>query len=197
MADWRRAAWFIGFAVYFGLLGVAKAEDKAGVRLNAEAKLLFKAVLADGLPAQPCQLDSTWDNYPIPESVARKYLGLRLHAELSSPQSETVPYEILDSVDSEFFCSADETKKFEIERLKRFEAGTEKSFEVTRTQYTFPVFSDDYRSAVLVVSGSRSRWLRTPEGIQSFAADAAGYAAVYKKSGNAWRFVTTVELFIS
>jgi hypothetical protein len=122
---------------------------------------------------------------------------LRLHAELSPPHSETTPYEILDSADSEFFCNADEAKKLESERFTRFEAGTERTFEIRRTHYTFPVFSDDYRSAVLVVSGSQSRWLRTPGGIQSLAGDAAGYAAVYEKNGNAWRRVTTIQLFIS
>jgi hypothetical protein len=197
MADWRRAAWLAGLAVYFGLLGAAKAEDKAGIRLNAEAKLLFKAVLADAPPTQPCQLDSTWDNYPIPESVARKHLGLRLHAELSSPNSGTVPPEILVSADSEFFCSADQTGKFEGEQLKQFEAGTEKSFEIKRRQYSFPVFSDDYRSAVLVVSGSQLTWIRTPEGIRRLAVEAAGAAEVYKKSGNAWRLVTKIQLFIT
>jgi hypothetical protein len=197
MADWRRAVWLAGFVVCCGLPGMVKAEDESDVRINAEAKLLFKAVLADKPPSQPCQLDSTWDNYPIPESVAREYLGLRLHAELSSPQSATTPYEILDSADSEFFCSADETRKLDGERLTQFEAGTEKSFDIRRTKYTFPVFSDDYRTAVLVASGSRSTWLRTPEGIRRLAGEAAGYAAVYQKSGDAWRRVTTIELFIT
>jgi hypothetical protein len=122
---------------------------------------------------------------------------LRLHAELSSPQTDTTPYEILESAESKFFCSTEERRKSGSERFKQFEAGTETSFDISSTKYTFPVFSDDYRRAVLVVSGSRSTWLRTPEGIRSLAGEAAGYAAVYEKNGNAWRRVTTIELFIT
>ena len=197
MADWRCAVWLAGFVVCCGLPGMVKADDQSDARLKAEAQLLFKAVLAEDPPSQPCQLDSTWDNYPIPESVAREHLGLSLHAELSSPYSATNPYELLESADSAFFCSAEEARKLDGERLKQFEAGTEKSFDIRRRKYTFPVFSDDYRTAVLVASGSRSTWLRTPEGIQRLPLEAAGYAAVYEKSGDAWRLVTTIELFIT
>ena len=95
------------------------------------------------------------------------------------------------------FCSADETRKLDGERLTQFEAGTEKRLDIRRTQYTFPVFSDDYRTAVLVVSGSRLTWLRMPDGIRSLAGEAAGYAVVYEKSENAWRRVTQICLFIT
>jgi|SRR5450756_311882 hypothetical protein len=108
MADCRRIVWLAGLVVCCGLPGVVRAEDESDVRINTEAKLLFKAVLTDEPPSQSCQLDSTWDNYPIPESVARKYLGLRLHAELSSPHSETIPYEILNRLTAS--CSAARTR---------------------------------------------------------------------------------------
>jgi len=197
MAYWRRVAWLAGFALCFSLTVAVKAENERDARLKAEAKLLFKAVLADDPPAQPCQLDSSWDNYPIPEAVARKYLGLRLHAELASPQTDTNPYEILESVESKFFCSANETSKFVSEQLKKFEAGAETSFYINSRKYTFPVFSDDYRTAVLVASGSRSTWLRTPEGIRSLAGEAAGGVEVYQRRGNVWRRVTTIQLFVT
>jgi hypothetical protein len=197
MADRRRAVWLAGFVVCCSLPGVVRAEDESNVRLNAEATLLFKAVFAERPPSQPCELDSTWDNYPIPEEVAREHLGLRLHAELSPPYSATTPYEIIESADSAFFCSADETKKLNSERLTQFEAGTETRLDIISTKYTFPVFSDDYRTAVLVASGSRSTWLRTPEGVRRLPSGAAGYAVVYEKSGDAWRRVTQIELFIT
>jgi hypothetical protein len=197
MIAWRRALRLAEVAVCCCLPGVMKAEDERDARINAEAKLLFKAVLAAEPPSQPCQLPSSWDNYPIPESVGREYLGLGLHAELSPPHTATTPYEILESADSTFFCGADETKKFDGAQLTQFEAGTEQRLEIRRTQYTFPVVTDDYRRAVLVVSGSRSTWLRTPQGIRSLAGEAAGYAAVYGKSENGWRLVTTIRLFVT
>jgi hypothetical protein len=197
MADWRRAVWFAGLALCFSLQGTVKAENQRDAQLKAEAKLLFTAVLADEQPSQPCQLVSSWDNYPIPEAVARKYLGLRLHAELASPQTDTTPYEILESAESKFFCGADEASNFVSEQLKQFEAGTETILYISSTKHTFPIFSDDYQRAVLVVSGSRSTWRRTPEGIRSLAGEAAGSVWVYQKRGKAWRRVTTVQLFVT
>jgi len=197
MADWRCAVWLAGFALCFSLQGAVKAENQLDARHKAEALLLFKAVLAENPPSQPCQLDSTWGKHPIPEAVARKYLGLRLHAELASPPSNTTPYEILESAASKSFCSAGETSKFESEQLEQFEAGMEKSLDIWHRQYTFPVFSDDYRRAVLVVSGGHMTWFRTPEGILPLGFEGAGNAEVYQKRGNAWRRVKTIQLYVS
>jgi hypothetical protein len=73
-------------------------------------------------------------------------LGLRLHAERSTtaPFSVQSLTDILDLADDgEFVCSADRAKSIEDEQLG-----------IRRTWYTFPVFTDDYKSVALVVSHS-------------------------------------------
>lgn len=197
VTKWKRGVWAVGLAVYVGGLGSIKADDGADARLEAEAKLLFRAVLADEPAPEPCELTAKWDTYPIPESVVREYLDASLRGDLSAPSVETQPRAILDFGDRGALCSAETTKALLSERRKEFEAGVDKMLVIKSTRYTFPAFSDDHRTAVLVVSHSAEGWVRMPDGIKRLPVQAVGYAAVYAKSDNGWSRVTTIELFIT
>jgi hypothetical protein len=191
--------WLVGLAVCFGCFGIAQAEESADARLVAEAKLLLRAVLTDEPPAQQCELKATWQNYPIPESVAREHFGLRAHAELSGQSFGPSLTDILDPApDRELVCDEDRAKSVEDEQLRQYKASDDtQPFIFRRTWYTFPVFSDDYKSAALVVSHIGLGWARMSDGIKSLPAGVVGYVAIYKKIEGDWRRVTTVELFIS
>ena len=76
MAKSKGTVCLVGLAIYLGCFGMAKADDGVGVGLVAEAKLLFRAVLADETPPQRCELEPMWRSYSIPESVAREHFGL-------------------------------------------------------------------------------------------------------------------------
>jgi len=135
--------------------GIAKASDSADVRLVAEAKELFRAVLADEDSAKDWELRSTWQADQIPGWVARKYFGLRMHADPSgssslSGSSYLAPAlsvkDVLDFAgDREIVCSDDKAESIASERFS-----SEGDFDPKRAGYTFPVFSDDYRSAALI-----------------------------------------------
>jgi hypothetical protein len=178
---------------------MATADESVEVRQAAEAKLLLRAVLTDEPPPERCELDSTWERYPIPESVAREHFGLTLHAELSAPIFGPLPKDILDiAANGEFVCSADRAKSIESERLKEYESSVNtRPLLIRRTRYTFPVFSDDYSSAALVVSHSGHGWAKMPDGVKSLRGEAIGYVAIYRKIEGAWRRITTVALFAS
>jgi hypothetical protein len=181
MAKLNGTVWLVGLAIYFSCFGMVKADEDADVRLVAETKLLFRTVLADETPPERCELEPTWQTYSIPESIAHKHFGLTLHAELSmtAPFSAQSLTDILDLADDgEFVCSADRAKSMEGARLR-----------LRRTGYTFPVFSEDYKSAALVVSHSLY--------VKGFPAVVIGYVAIYKKTKSVWRRVTTIELFVS
>ncbi len=195
-----RAFWLVAAAISLAMTGMAKAgEGDDQARLKAEAKALFHVVLADEHVPERCELDVEWDTYPIPESVAREYLGLKIHAELSSPFSGTDPREILDlGANSDAFCDQETAKKLQDDRLKEFQEGSDKTLDVSGTRYTFPVFDGDYKTAILVVSHSNLEWYRKPEGIMNFPLGSAlGYAAIYTLNDGVWKRLTTVQLFIS
>jgi len=194
---WRTAFCFVLAMSFVGPVAV-KADDGVDARLEAEARLLFKAVLADERAAEPCELAPEWDTYSIPEAVGRDYLGLTLHAELSSPFNATKPQDILDLAGiSGALCSLEAARKLASERRTQFEAGASRTLLIQTTRYTFPVFSDDYRTAVLVVSHIAEGWARTPDGLRRLPVEAVGYAAVYARSDHGWSRVTTIQLFIT
>jgi hypothetical protein len=199
MAKSKVTVWLVGVAIYFGCFAMATADESVEVRQVAEAKLLFRAVLTDEPPPERCELGSTWERYPIPESVAREHLGLTVHAELSAPIFGPLPKDILDiAADGEFVCSADRAKSIEGERLREYESSVDtRLLLIRRTWYTFPVFSDDYSSAALVISHSGHGWAKMPDGVKSLREEGIGYVAIYRKIEGAWRRVTTVELFAS
>jgi hypothetical protein len=198
MAKSTGTVWLVGLAIYFSGFGMAKADEGVDVRLVAEAKLLFRAVLADEHPPQRCELEPTWQGYSIPESVAREHFGLMLHAELSAPSSGASLTDILDlAADGEFVCSADKAKSMEGERLRQYGSSADKYLGIRRTGYTFPVFSDDYKSAAIVVSHIGQGWARLPDGVKPLRTEQIGYVAIYKKIESTWRRVTIIELFAS
>jgi hypothetical protein len=59
----------------------------------------------------------------------------------------------------------------------------------------FPVFSDDYESAALVVSHTGHGWARMPDGIKGLTEQGGGYVAIYRKIEGSWRRITTLALF--
>ncbi|WP_240535791.1 hypothetical protein [Bradyrhizobium sp. STM 3809] len=179
------------------LAGVGRADDQRS-RLNDEAERLFRVVLAEQKDLGPCELAPTWDTYPVPEYVGRKYLGLKLHASLSAPDNGAEAFQILEPPVKGSLCRADEAEELESQRLAAFKVGTEKSLVSTSRKYTFPVFSADYRTAVFVVTGQRSGWYRKSDGgLAKLAVEAAGSAVVYRKVGGSWRHVTTILLWIT
>jgi hypothetical protein len=201
MAKLKGTVWLVCLAIYFGCFGMAKADEDVGVRLVAETKLLFRTVLADEPPPERCELEPMCQTYSIPESVAREHFGLTLHAELytTAPFSAGSLRDILNiGDDREPVCSADRAKAIEGERLRQYASSADTRIPIIRrTEYTFPVFSDDYESAALVVYHSGQGWIRTHDGVKSLRMEAIGYVAVYKKIEGTWRRVATIELFVT
>jgi hypothetical protein len=195
MVKAKVTVWLVGVAIYFGCFAMAAADES--VESIAEAKLLFRKVLADEPSPERCELDSTWGRYPIPESVAREHFGLTVHAELSAPIFGPLPKDILDiAADGEFVCSEDRAKSIESERLREYRSsGDTRLLLIRRTSYTFPVFGDDYGSAALVVSHNAHGWTRMPDGVKNLPAVGVGYVAIYRKIDGSWRRVTTFYLF--
>jgi hypothetical protein len=193
------AIWLACLAAYLASIGPMQGADEGSeIRLDAEAKLLFKAVLTDEPTPEPCELEAKWDTYPIPEDVAREYLDSTAHAELASPQVAAQPAAILDLPStSNAICGAGIAEVSARQRQQDFEASSEQTLLIRSTRYTFPVFSQDYRTAILVISHSVQEWARMAGGVTRLPVQAVGYAAVYARSENGWSRTTTIELFIT
>jgi hypothetical protein len=143
--------------------GVVAAEKPD--RLQQEAIALFQSIVQHE-PGQmdSCALADSWDNYSIPEEFARRHLGMKLHANLVSPDTGTKPAEIIDpqGVNRQAFCSEDEAKRQKNTKLEDFRTGALKiekgPYDLSPTltsalrKYTFPVFDPSYRRAVIVTS---------------------------------------------
>ncbi|MGJ5119990.1 hypothetical protein [Bradyrhizobium oligotrophicum] len=195
MLSWRPSKW--SAALFIGpvmVCATAAAADAPQSRLVAEATRLFAVVLADDPSPERCELASDWDSSPVPEEIAHRDLGLRLHASLSAPESFTGPAKVLSPRGGGAICRDSEANDLEAQRLAAFEGGTDKNIFVKRRAYTFPVFDEGYHTAVFVVTYERFGWYRKPAGIARLAPEAAVTAVVYRKAGGRWRRVTMVEL---
>jgi hypothetical protein len=180
------------------------AAEDSRERLKREAIGLFRQAV---LPSEPtptrCGLRKVWAVYSIPEDIGRRYLGLAIHADFASPYHGTRPDEVIDPDGRmpDAFCTVDEAKQ----ERNRLAPGTmeaqpggaacgnapERSwFYQEDTEYSFPVFSADYRRAAIVVAHSEGRWIRTSAVDAKFCGVEGGVAArVYVRRGTGWRLI--------
>ncbi|WP_148210590.1 hypothetical protein [Beijerinckia indica] len=202
-----RSLLFGSFLVAFNIAShdVVKAEDAEEIkleeeqaRLKKEAEDLFRSVLADEPKAERCEIEAEWGEYSIPESVARQYLGLKIHADLSPPYSETKPYLGMAPKDiihpsNDALCSKESTK----EREKASGINEDKAIDIHHISYTFPVFDDNYNIAIIVITSIYWSYRSIPgAGIIKMPPEGEGSAAIYAKSlDGVWRRITTINLF--
>ena len=172
-------------------------QDQA--QLKKEATDLFRSVLADERAPQRCEINAAWDTYPIPEEVARQYLKLKLHAQLSSPFSATSVEDIIHPSETEVICSEDSATKLNVERENAFAVSNDKNLYTLGTTYSFPVFNDSYDTAILVITHTERFSYHPSVGtIKTAPMEAVGYAAIYTKSEDGvWRRIRTVDLFVT
>ncbi len=69
--------------VAFPLIGSAHGSESD--RLASEAASLFRVIIAAEPAPKRCRYESDWAPDPLPEDVARDYLGSTLHADLAAP----------------------------------------------------------------------------------------------------------------
>jgi hypothetical protein len=184
------------------LSGEYDAWKRTQGRLKQEALELFRVVLADDRekPAT-CEFRTKWLEYPVPAH----YFGSKILADLV-PIASADPAEIMDPSGTmpSAFCSEanDELRlSFIVESLKRKELRDEKDptkrlnwFEISRREYTFPIFDKTYRRAVIVGSNVRRFWYWHPNGKFRLGIESALGASIFEKRNGRWRFIK-FELF--
>jgi hypothetical protein len=159
-------------------LGVAFAPDHVAAENALERAAtrgaigLFRQAV---LPSEPmptrCGLRKEWLNYSITKGIGRRYFGLAIHADLLSPYYGTRPERVIDPDGRmpDAFCTEDEAKQ-EWNKLVPGSMEAQPGGEACNapgwlhqkyTQYSFPVFSADYRRAAIVVMGTDVSWIAT------------------------------------
>lgn len=184
------------------------AAENLQKRLKHEAVALFQVILGKNGQRGRCSLASQWLNYPVPREVARKHLGLTLHADLVAPHHATTPAEVLDpsGVMRDAFCDEKQAEQWTTARVEDFRSGTlqieksppysEPQLVIARKEYSFPVFDRRYRRAIVVVSSHSRNWSKNPEGgLRRPGLEMQGVAGIYAKRNGAWRLVTNEPLF--
>jgi hypothetical protein len=189
-----------------GVAGERDRWEKAHDRLRQESIALFQVILREReadlqrKPA-PCEFRTEWNDYPVPASVARDHLGLRIPADLVPSESVGGPMEIMDpsaTVPEAFCAKADDELRlsFIVESLKRGELKDVKDpnlrsrwFEIFRLEYTFPVFDRHYRRAIVIHTGMKRFWYRKPDGVFRGGLDFLTGASIYEKRKGEWRFL--------
>jgi hypothetical protein len=174
------------------------AAEDAVERLRREAIGLFRQAVLPSQPMPPrCGLRKEWLNDSIPEDIGRRYFGLAVHANLTSPDHATRPDEVIDPDGRmpEAFCTNDEAKQ----ERNRLVPGTMEAqpggaacnapveFHQKYTKYSFPVFSADYRRAAIVISHTDIFWIDA----KYCGIDADWTALVYARRGAGWRLIAS------
>jgi hypothetical protein len=199
--------------LWLGLLAASGPPDTVSAeppdRLTLEAIALFRSVVErkrDEL--EPCALDDRWHEYAIPEEVARRHLGMKLHANLASPFTMTKPADVIDPEGKirQVFCGEAEAERRKNAQVEDFRNGVlriEKGphdlnprLTVAIRDYSFPVFDLGYRRAVIVTTYTSQQWVKVSDGeVQSLGIFGAGVAMVYAKHGRLWQRVALESLF--
>jgi hypothetical protein len=177
------------------------AAEDALERLKREAIGLFRqAVLPSQDTPTRCGLRKEWPDYSIPEDLGHRYFGLAIHANLASPYHGTRPDEVLDPDGRmpDAFCTDDEAKQ-ERDRLaaglKEAQPNTATGkapvrSEFYQTEYSFPVFTADYRRAAIVISHKHVVWIATSTGeVKQLGIEADWIALVYVRERAGWHLI--------
>jgi hypothetical protein len=202
-------------AALCGLAGASplKAENNASAaqdRILSEARSLFSQILPD-LKFEPgkCATSDRWYEYPIPQYLGAKYLGLKILADLVPPSYQpNKPAEVLDADDKMggSFCGKDEADemqkaaRLQIKWRPEASAGAiEPPSIVVRApafQFTFPVFSQNFDRAIVAVVSNHLELTRDDDGaIQRNDHPTAGWAYSYEKRDGRWVLLDREELF--
>ena len=189
-----RACIFLGLAL--AATTFADAEELGKTRDAVEAAALLRVVTANYAQPQRCEFDVKWDSYPVPSSLAQKYLGLTLSVDITASFEPLDLQQALDpnAVTKTAFCTAQDYASFLNERAK-----TDEQKPAHRQELTFPVFDKAHKTAILIITsstnggfltmpGNAKRMIRVPEG--------ATIAHVYRKSGKEWKQIATETLSI-
>jgi hypothetical protein len=171
-------------------------------RLKQEAIELFRVVLADDKekPAT-CEFRAKWLEYPLPS----RYFGSQILADLV-PIASADPAEIMDpagTIQGAFCTEADDELRlsFIVESLKRKELRDDRDptkrlnwFEISRREYTFPIFDKSYKRAIIVGGNVRRFWYWHPNGKFRPGVEIDRGALIFEKRDGRWRFIK-FELF--
>jgi len=200
------------WSLSLGLLAAAEPRDLVAAerpdRLTREAIALFRSVLKHK-PGElgSCTLANRWNRYPVPEEVARRHLGMKLHAELVSPNT-TTPAEVIDPEGAirQAFCGSSEAARQMDAQVEDFRNGgvnvEKRPFDlnprltVVIRDYSFPVFDRGYRRAAIVMAYTSRQWVKVSDGeVRSLGISGAGEAVVYAKHGRLWQRAAREHLF--
>ena len=175
----------------------------AGVRQEREAAAILALIVAEDLPVERCQYGTSWDRYPVPSRLARRYLGLNLDADLLAA-AEPLSFErALDPRGStpSAFCSGADNLANVSRNLDAFERDLARWSTVMRsTAITFPVFDASYRTAIVIVTtGEHDGRMRRDGQVRTLRLpwESATNAWIYRKTGNRWRRAGTEWLEVS
>ncbi len=192
-------------ALVFGLLAhltpLSAAEEGDGERSEREATALFRAVLwSDAAMTGPCALSDEWLHYAVPENVAKKYLELKIHADLI-PSEHPIPRQILDPEGErkDVLCNDSEIKRRRIAQTETLRNDEQKGkIKTTSVQLSLPVLSDDLGRAIFVYVYETHKLCK----IKNFdkiidELYIYGVAIIYDKANNSWKPVGREELFFA
>jgi hypothetical protein len=167
-------------------------------RSKVEAKTLLAKIIDDHLLRRhPCILADQWLGRAVDVSLARRYLGSTLYADLAAPHTATRPADIIDPQRTmrDRFCSQSEADATWEQAQAEFRSGASTAYvdmdfkqptiSFSRVEIAFPVFDAKFTTAVVVMSSARRKAAKSTTGRPSMT-DGGGWSLVYRKRGGAW-----------
>jgi hypothetical protein len=178
-------------------LAFAKAAD---ARLKQEATDLFRIILVGPLSTpQPCQFGAKWlkgTEAQITEDIARRYLNLKVHADLSAP-GHNISYQAVPDPDNkhpDWFCDDEQTQKYEDKKMEEFTKSKNYSMNFYGINLSFPIFNNNYDRAVIIISSSNHYVIKSEKRQQTPGCPASAFA--YTKIAGVWREMDSTEISV-
>jgi hypothetical protein len=147
-------------------------------RLRAEVTALFKTVLeGEQFELQDCALGSKWRRDPIPQHLAARYFGLKLHADLIAPDPLMMsPADVLYPGEDKIgqFCDRQQAADREVwlvdgfrwQPLEPSSEGRSITIKMPAREFGFPIFTDAFDRAAVLVCGSSVTYRREEDWVR-------------------------------
>ena len=188
-----------GVVIAATLAGLAPTSANAGDdQLRSATWALFRAIESPK-DFTPCAFDMSWMAYAVPENLARRYLGLTLHADVSAPFEAVPVTEVFDERKAHKASFCDQARREQLLRQTKstFEESNEKKSSISFLSVTYPVFSNHLKYAAIVRKIDTESFIKNGVKIYGPSPFITIYAVVYHNFRGVWREVKSERLAIA
>ena len=191
------AATVVAYAANISQAQVLQSNVKL-TKLDHEAQKLLKVVVAAESSPGRCWYGTEWDQPKLDADEKRlAHVGLGFAKPSATGDFRTI-INPDHNADVTILCTDAELKSYAAERVAEFEAGSERSMQIDRTLFSYPIFGQSQTKAIVIVTRlALDGRFRMADKIGRHSGGSSVVAQKYGKVGGRWRLLRSHLLGIT